>query len=85
MCQQRYAGAAVGVVLANGVGLHRIRVKHDAVAQVHGGNFAEGGDQVRLIVGAEAQQISVPGRAVRYAVPKRKKQGALQQESVGMR
>ena len=83
-CHQRDAGAAVGVVLANGIGLHGVGVKHDTVAEVYGGNLAESGDQVCLIVGAEAQQVSVPCWPVRGVVPECKEQRALEQEPVGM-
>jgi len=84
-CHQRDAGAAVGVVLTNGIGLHGAEVEHDAVAQVHGGDVAERGDQGRFIVGAEAQQVGVPGWAVRGVVPECKEQCALQQEPIGVR
>lgn len=84
-CQQRDAGAAVVVVLTNGIRLHGCEVEHDPVAQVHGGDFAKSGDQVCLIVGAEAQQVGIPGWAVWGVVPQCKQQSALEQKAVGMR
>jgi hypothetical protein len=79
-----HASATIGVVFADGIGLHGVEVKHPAATQVDGGDFAEGGDQVHLIVGAEAQQVGVSGRAVRGVLPQRKEQGAFEQEAVGM-
>jgi hypothetical protein len=82
LSDQLDAAAAVRGLLANCARSDRARVEEDPVAHFQDRNFAKGGDQACFVTSAETQQVCVACGAVWLVVPKRKEQGAFEQESV---